>query len=154
MARRVHKKITLRKKLHILQAMANSKSLKRISIAIYIYKLKLLLDRVKREYANLIDIRREYLDLMKNLHYPQQVVKIEKVGPAFVVRVNCEKRGDTLVTILEAFEEMGLHVLQARVSCNNVFALEAIAVAEDKTLDVKIVTEALLKAINQKHFTS
>lgn len=67
-----------------------------------------------------------------------------------MVRITCEKGGDKLVAILEAFEEMRLNVQQARVSCENGFSLEAIAVAEeDQNLDVRDVTEALLKAIGK-----
>ncbi|KAJ7968750.1 Transcription factor bHLH35-like protein [Quillaja saponaria] len=151
---RVQKRVTLRRKLHILRAINNSKSVNgRSSIvmndALYMYKLKVLLERLKAEYANLIATRREYLNLMKHVQHPKDV-KVEKVGSGFVVKVNCEKGADKLVTILEAFEEMGLNVQQARVSCNNAFALEAIAVAEDKSLDVRNVTEKLLMVIDQK----
>lgn len=67
-----------------------------------------------------------------------------------MVRITCEKGSDKLVAILEAFEEMRLNVQQARVSCENGFSLEAIAVAEeDQNLDVRDVTEALLKAIGK-----
>lgn len=75
---------------------------------------------------------------------------MKKVGQGFLVRVNCEKGTDRLVTILEAFDKMGLNVLQARVSCSNVFALEAIAAAQDQALDVKEVTKALLRTIEKK----
>lgn len=76
-------------------------------------------------------------------------MKVEKISDGtFVVRITCEEKGsDKLVAILEAFEEMSMNVEQARVSCENGFSLEAIAVAEDKTIEVRDVTEALLKAI-------
>lgn len=45
---------------------------------------------------------------------------------------------------------MGLNVVQARVSCNYGFGMEAIVEAEDKALDVRTMTEAVLKAIDQK----
>jgi hypothetical protein len=77
-------------------------------------------------------------------------VEVQKLGQRFLVRVNCEKGADRLVTILEAFDEMGLNVQQARVSCNNCFAMEAIAVAQDQALDVKEVTKALLRTIEKK----
>lgn len=77
-------------------------------------------------------------------------MKVEKVrGGTFLVRVSCEKGGDKLVAILEAFDGMFLNVEKARVSCESGFSLEAIAVAEDQTLDVGDVTEALLKALGK-----
>ena len=77
-------------------------------------------------------------------------VKVEKLRPGtFWLRISLEKGGDKLVAILEAFDEMCLNVQQARVSCNDDFSMEAIAVAEDQTLDVRDITEALLKAIGK-----
>jgi len=64
-----------------------------------------------------------------------------------MVKVTCEKGGDKLVSILEAFEEICVNVQQARVACKNGFSIEAIIVAEDQTLDVTYVTQVLLKAI-------
>lgn len=75
---------------------------------------------------------------------------MQKVGQGFLVRINCEKGTDRLVTILEAFDEMRLHVQQAKVSCSNCFAMEAIAVAEDQALDVKEVIKALLRTTGKK----
>lgn len=79
-------------------------------------------------------------------------MKVEKVrAGTFTVRVTCEKGGDKLVAILEAFDEMCLNVEEARVSCENGFSMEAIAVAEeDQTLDVRDITEALMKAIGKQ----
>lgn len=69
----------------------------------------------------------------------------------FVIRVTCEKEGDTLVSVLEAFEEMGLEVVKARVSCTNLFTMEATAVAaQNQDLDVRDVTQAILKATEKQ----
>jgi hypothetical protein len=38
---------------------------------LYIYKLKLKLEAIKRELANLVAIKREYLSLMKQLQLPK-----------------------------------------------------------------------------------
>lgn len=82
-------------------------------------------------------------------------MKVEKIEEGFHVRVKCEKAKDTLVSVLEVFEEMGLNVVQARVSCNNNFSMEAIAAVADgeskDQMDVRVVTQAILRAteINQ-----
>ncbi|XP_027348631.1 uncharacterized protein LOC113860163 [Abrus precatorius] len=154
MACKVQKKILLRRKLHILRVLTNSYSAKRTTVAkstvLCIYKLKLALETVKREYENLLATRREYISLLNHVK-DNKDVKIEKVREGtFMVRVTCEKGSDKLVAILEAFEEMCLNVQQARVSCQNGFSLEAIAVAADHTLDVTDVTVALLKAIGKE----
>ena len=76
---------------------------------------------------------------------------MEKIGEEFVVKVTCNKGGDKLVSILEAFDELGFNVLQARVSCSHFFAMEATAVAQDQqTIDIKDITQAVLKAIDEK----
>ncbi|KAE9610412.1 hypothetical protein Lal_00006074 [Lupinus albus] len=155
MACRVQKRISsMRRKLHILRALANSNSAKRTTIEkstiLYIYKLKVALETVKKEYENLLAIRNEYLNLLNHVQEIKNV-KVEKINTGiFVVSVTCEKRGDKLVAILEVFDEMSLNVEQAKVSCQNGFSLEAIVVAEDQKLDVRDVTEALLKAIGKE----
>lgn len=88
--------------------------------------------------------------------YFQKEVKVEKAGKGFLVRVICEKGGEKLVSILEVFEEMGLIVLHARVSCNFYFAMEAIVVADQEQDTpnvedfVKNITQAVLKAIGRQ----
>ncbi|CAJ1938687.1 unnamed protein product [Sphenostylis stenocarpa] len=149
----VRKRIPLRRKLHILRVLTNSNSVKRTSIAkstiLRLYKLKLALETVKRHYENLLATRREHINLL-NYVKEKKDVKIEKVrAGTFMVKVTCEKGGNKLVAILEAFDEMCLNVEQAKVSCENGFSLEAIALAEDQTLDVRDVSEALLKAIGK-----
>lgn len=78
-----------------------------------------------------------------------QEVKVEKIEEGFLVRVKCENAGDTLVSVLEAFEELGLTVLKARISSNNYFSMEAVAVAENQNqdqLDVRDITQAITRA--------
>ncbi|KAF5943926.1 hypothetical protein HYC85_018003 [Camellia sinensis] len=104
MASKLQKRMTLRRKLHVLKTLTNSKS----------------------------------------------EVKVEKVGEEFLVRVTCKKGQDVLVSILEAFEEMGLNVLQARVSCNYFLNIEAIVKAQDQGIDVREITQAVHKAIGKQ----
>ncbi|KHN06417.1 uncharacterized protein LOC114412954 isoform X1 [Glycine soja] len=154
MACRVQKRISLRRKLRIVRVLTCSNSAKRTSLVkstvLRLYKLKLALETVKRQYENLLATRREFISQSNHVKENKDV-KIEKVGAGtFMVRVTSEKGGDNLVSILEAFDEMCLNVQQARVSCENGFSLEAIAVAENQTLDVRDITEALLKAIGKQ----
>ncbi|XVF87296.1 hypothetical protein PTKIN_Ptkin18bG0107900 [Pterospermum kingtungense] len=155
MVTKLQRRTASRRKLHLLRTLTNTKSVKRSSINIvkvllHVYKLKVKLEEIQREYQNLMAIRNEYLMLLKHIQTPKEV-KVEKIGEEFVVKVTCNKGGDKLVSILEAFEELGLNVVQARVCCSHFFVMEAIAVAQDQqTTDTKYVAEAILKAIEKQ----
>uniref|UniRef100_M1CJH7 Plant bHLH transcription factor ACT-like domain-containing protein n=1 Tax=Solanum tuberosum TaxID=4113 RepID=M1CJH7_SOLTU len=81
-------------------------------------------------------------------------VKVEKlIGTRFLVKVTCKKGKDVLVSILEAFEDMKLIVVQARVTSRYFFGMEAIVEAENEaTLDVRALTRALQMAIHKQSF--
>ncbi|CDO96850.1 unnamed protein product [Coffea canephora] len=136
---REQRRIALRRKLHILRKLTNSKSVKKSSIImdafLYIYKLKLQLEAIRREYQNLINHIQE--------------VKVEKFGTKFLVRVTCKKGKDLLVSIIEAFENLNLNIFQAKAACKHFFFMEAVVEDEDQVLDVKDVTEAVMTAIQK-----
>ncbi|XP_030547239.1 uncharacterized protein LOC115752941 [Rhodamnia argentea] len=141
-----------RRKIHILKTLANSKSVRKSSlISDYlanICKLKLKLEAIRREYSSLIAVKKRCLLLLKNMREPE--VKVQKVGDKFELKVNCERREDGLVSILEALDEMGLDVLQARVSCDRVFSMEAFVVAQDQALEASDVAQAILRAMEKQ----
>ncbi|XP_010999779.1 PREDICTED: uncharacterized protein LOC105107524 isoform X1 [Populus euphratica] len=156
MVARLQRRTAIGRRLHILRTLTCYKSVQRKSVImdalLCIYKLKLKLEAIKRELANLVAIKREYLSLMKQLQLPKKEVKVEKAEQGLLVRVTCEKGGDKLVSILEVFEEMGLVILNARVSSNLYFAMEAIVVAdqEQHALHVKSIAQAVIKAIERQ----
>ncbi|XP_018506634.1 uncharacterized protein LOC103962171 isoform X3 [Pyrus x bretschneideri] len=77
---------------------------------------------------------------------PAQVT-VETLEKGFQIHVLSEKNcPGLLVSILEAFEELGLDVLDARVSCSDTFQLEAVGEAAD-SIDAQAVKEAVLQAI-------
>ncbi|KAK1557405.1 hypothetical protein Q3G72_024134 [Acer saccharum] len=151
----LQRRIALRRKVHILRTLTNSKSVKKSSIIIdsllYIYKLKLKLEAIKREYSNLMEIKRQYIYLMEHIQVPEEV-KVEKIGETFLVKVIC-KKGDQnkLVSILEVFDEMGVNVVQASVSCNYYFSMEAIVAPQNpaEAMDVRQVIQLISKAIDK-----
>ena len=54
-------------------------------------------------------------------------VSVEALGHGFLVNVSSDKScPGLLVAVLEAFEELGLTVLQATASCADTFRLEAV----------------------------
>lgn len=76
---------------------------------------------------------------------------MDKVGEKFLVRVICKKEENSLVSVLEVLDEVGMNVLQASVSCNYFFSMDAIAVAQNQqAVDVREVTQLILKAIEKK----
>lgn len=76
----------------------------------------------------------------------EQEVKVEKLGATgyLVVTVTCKKHEEMLVSILEAFEEMNVNVVQARVTCKHLFAMEAIVEA---SIDTAILNQAILNVV-------
>ncbi|KAK6124182.1 hypothetical protein DH2020_042091 [Rehmannia glutinosa] len=138
MACKMHRRIALHKKLQILRTLTKSKSVKKSSIImdafLYIYKLRLQVEAIKKEYQYLITHIQE--------------VQVEKLGTGhLVVRITCKKGEHLLVSILEVFEEMNLNVLQARVTSNHFFGMEAIVKTD---VDASILNEAILKVIQRQ----
>ncbi|KAK9153077.1 hypothetical protein Sjap_000557 [Stephania japonica] len=141
-SRRVHRRLVLRRKFQVLRALTCSKSVRKSNIIMdafnYIKQLKLMIEAMKKQYANLIN------------KVPKEV-KVEKIENGFLVRVTSEKGKDILVSVLEVFEEMGLNVVHARVSCTHSFCMEAIIETDQvETLEVKEVTQAISKALEKK----
>lgn len=60
---------------------------------------------------------------------------METLERGFLINVFSEKNcPGLLVSILEAFEELGLEVLDARVSCSDIFQLQAVGGEVRKTI--------------------
>ncbi|CAN1172844.1 hypothetical protein LINPERHAP2_LOCUS30325 [Linum perenne] len=95
---------------------------------------------------------------MDNYDYDQpssstQQVSVETVEKGFVINVISEKKceGGLLVSVLEAFEEIGLNVVEARVSCTDTFRLHAVAEEREQrrsNIDAQMVKRAVLEAID------
>ncbi|KAL6546477.1 hypothetical protein OROMI_022198 [Orobanche minor] len=132
---KMYRRMAMHRKLRILRALSKSKSLKKRSIImdafLYIYKLRLQVQAIQKEYQDLVNHLQE--------------VKVEKVGTEYLsVRITCRKGEKLLVSILVAFEEMNINILQARVSGKHFFGMEAIVKAD---LDPSDLNQAILKII-------
>ncbi|VVA92944.1 unnamed protein product [Arabis nemorensis] len=127
------KNLTLFKLSNHEQSMAIREAL------LYIAILKLKIKALQRDFKI---IKRELL-------HQFQEVKVEKIGEKFQVKIESQKGENKLVNILEAFEEMGLSVAQARASCQDSFSMEAIVVpqSKDKLWSVDDMTQTLAKAL-------
>ncbi|XP_073275159.1 uncharacterized protein [Primulina huaijiensis] len=86
----------------------------------YIKKLKERVEKLNKEVA----VLQSSNDQKKSL----PSVKVETLEKGFRIKVFSEKTcPGLLVAVLEAFEELGLEVLDATVSCAHNFSLEAIS---------------------------
>ncbi|XP_010921091.1 transcription factor bHLH61 [Elaeis guineensis] len=144
MVSREHKRASLHDKLQLLRSITNSHALSKTSIIIdaskYIEELKQKVERLNEEIACARNAVEEN---------PMPMVTVETLKKGFLINVFSEKRcPGLLVSILEAFEELGLSVLEARASCTDTFRLEAVG-GENQTerLDAQVVKQAVLQAI-------
>ncbi|KAI4372014.1 hypothetical protein MLD38_010302 [Melastoma candidum] len=150
------------KKLHILQGLplANSKHYSEnradkwnaviLGYLLCICKLKLGLEVMRREYMRVMTVKKQYLQLLEKTAVVPKVT-VNKVSKGYYeVKVTSERKGDMLMSTLEAFESVGLDVLQARVSSEKLFSMDALAVARDHgDLDASVVTQQIIKALKR-----
>ncbi|KAL7142578.1 hypothetical protein ABFS83_08G132600 [Erythranthe nasuta] len=141
MASKLQRRMALRRKLHILKTLTKSKSVTRSSIImdafLYIYRLKLQVEAIKREYQSLINHIQE--------------VRVEKIGTTgyLAVMVTCKKLGDEEMVgpIMEVFEKMNVNVVQVRVSSQHFFGMEAIV---EDNIDAAILNQAILRVVQTR----
>ncbi|KAL5732142.1 hypothetical protein ACHQM5_004795 [Ranunculus cassubicifolius] len=140
-----NKKDLLRRKLQVLKAITRSKSEKKSGIIMdAVNYITLLKNKVEQ-------LTQEYDDLKEQPLLPILDVKVvELESCCFAVRVTCEKVQDLLVSLVEAFEKMGIEVLQADINANEVFDMEAIIETEDESVDVDDVTETIYEVLEIK----
>ncbi|KAK8637103.1 hypothetical protein V6N13_064530 [Hibiscus sabdariffa] len=120
MSSRDRKKASVYRKLQRLRSVINSPAVNKTSIIVdasrYIEELKEKVEMLNREIGT---------STSQN-SLPMQVT-VETLEKGFLINVFLEKNcPGLLVSILETFEELGLDVLDARVSCEDNFQLEAI----------------------------
>ncbi|XP_021669851.1 transcription factor bHLH61 isoform X3 [Hevea brasiliensis] len=111
----------------------------------YIEELKEKVERLNQEIGT-----SQLAETSQN-QLPMQVT-VETLEKGFLINVLSEKNcPGLLVSILEAFEELGLEVIDARVSCEDNFQLEAVGgeyQGDADSLDSQVVKQAVLQAIN------
>ncbi|KAL3715263.1 hypothetical protein ACJRO7_007060 [Eucalyptus globulus] len=141
MSSRERKRAALYQKLQQLRAATNSAAVNKTSIIVdatkYISKLKEKVERLNQEAGTSSPNR-----------LPMEVT-VDTLDRGFRINVYSERNcPGLLVSILEAFEELGLNVLDARVSCSDNFHLEAVG-GEDHCdgMDAQVVKQAVLEAI-------
>ncbi|KAF3790345.1 Transcription factor [Nymphaea thermarum] len=148
MVPRERKKASLHEKLQLLRSVTNSHAINKTSIIVdaskYIEELKEKVERLNQDVAD----EQQSADDQDSLPFQ---VKVEALEKGFLITVFSEKScPGLLVSILEAFEELGLNVLQARVSCTDTFRLEAVGGENQEqveNMDAHAVKQAVIQAI-------
>ncbi|KAG9158877.1 hypothetical protein Leryth_022428 [Lithospermum erythrorhizon] len=82
----------------------------------------------------------------------EPVVTVETLEKGFLVNIYSDKScPGLLVSVLEAFEELGLNVVEARISCTHSFHLETVGGVEneesEEPLNDEVVKQTILEAI-------
>ncbi|KAH0979595.1 hypothetical protein GBA52_006772 [Prunus armeniaca] len=145
MVSREHKRAALYEKLQLLRSMTNSHALNKTSIIVdaskYIEELKQKVERLNEDIAN------AQTSSSSSDQTPLPVVTVETLEKGFLINVFSEKScPGLLVSVLEAFEDLGLNVLEARVSCADSFRLQANE-EEGESIDAHAVKQAVAVAI-------
>uniref|UniRef100_A0A0A9H1U6 Plant bHLH transcription factor ACT-like domain-containing protein n=1 Tax=Arundo donax TaxID=35708 RepID=A0A0A9H1U6_ARUDO len=139
MVSREQKRAILHEKLQVLRSVTHSHAGNKMSIIVdastYIKELKQKIGKLNQEIASAE-------------HTP--LVSVEVLEKGFLINVFVEKSSPGLLaSILEAFDGLGLTVLEARASCAGSFRLEAVG-GEDEDearIDADVVEQAVVQAI-------
>ncbi|KAL6326557.1 hypothetical protein AAG906_008419 [Vitis piasezkii] len=150
MVSREHKRpaTPLHEKFQLLRSITNSHALNKTSIIVdaskYIEGLKQKVERLNQDIASTAQ------NSSAQTLLPVQVT-VETLEKGFLVNVFSETScPGLLVSILEAFEELGLNVHDASVSCTDRFQLEAVGGEDEEqveSIDAQVVKQAVMQAI-------
>ncbi|KAK8548240.1 hypothetical protein V6N13_054955 [Hibiscus sabdariffa] len=141
---RGRKKSSVYQKLQQLRSVTNSTAVNKTSIIVdasrYIGELKDKVDKLSQETGT-------------TCQNSMPMVTVETLEKGFLINVFLEKNcPGLLVSVLETFEELGLDVLEARVSCEDGFKLEAIGGENQgnaQGIDAQMVKQAMMQAIRK-----
>ncbi|CAJ1970742.1 unnamed protein product [Sphenostylis stenocarpa] len=144
MVSRVHKRTVLYRSIQKLRSITNSHARRKTCViqdaSEYIRGLK-----QKLEELNQLAVAAAQ-DVIDN--GPTPLLKVETQEEGFMIKVVSERNCQGLLAfILEAFERLGLEVLQARASCVESFCLEAFGIKENNTLHVDV--EGIEQVVSQ-----
>ncbi|KAA8517688.1 hypothetical protein F0562_015162 [Nyssa sinensis] len=174
MGSREQKRAALYEKLQQLRSATSSSAVNKTSIIVdaskYIEELKGRVERLNQEVASsqsslpmvliiqsvsfsstVFEHNSTNLYPIHCITYILQQVTVETLKKGFRINVFSEKNcPGLLVSVLEAFEELGLDVLDAKVSCSDNFRLEAVGGenhGQADSIDAQVVKQAVLQAI-------
>uniref|UniRef100_A0A0D9WF91 Plant bHLH transcription factor ACT-like domain-containing protein n=1 Tax=Leersia perrieri TaxID=77586 RepID=A0A0D9WF91_9ORYZ len=147
MVSREQKRASLHDKLQILRTLTHSHAVNKMSIisdaSTYIKDLKQKIAALNKELA--------CAQNMNICEEPSPVVRVQVLEKGFLINVFMDKSSPGLLaSILEAFDGLGLTVLEARASCSNSFRLQAVGAEHDEAdglIDANAVELAVMQAI-------
>ncbi|XP_026460681.1 uncharacterized protein LOC113361759 isoform X2 [Papaver somniferum] len=158
-SREQHRSAALYEKLQLLRSVTNSRAVNDTSIIIdasnYIKELKGKVERLNQDIAS----SQNSTGRCKNRHQQLPVVTVETLeNKGFLVNMLSQTScPGLLVFVLQAFEDLGLNVLEARASCKDTFRLEAVGgdnVQAVENIDAEVVKQAVFQAIRNWISTS
>ncbi|XP_019254063.1 PREDICTED: transcription factor SCREAM2 [Nicotiana attenuata] len=137
--------------MQLLRSITKSHAINETSIIVdaskYIQELKHKVERLNHDITTTTTAAQSSTNNTSS--WPQ--VEVETLEKGFLVNVYSERScPGLLVSILEVVEELGLNVLEARVSCTDTFRLEAFSgenEENEETINAQVVTEAVFEAI-------
>ncbi|KAK4363287.1 hypothetical protein RND71_018528 [Anisodus tanguticus] len=139
----------LHEKLQLLRSITKSHALSESSIIVdaskYIQELKHKVERLNQDITTTPPQSNS-----NNTSWPQ--IEVETLEKGFLVNVYSERScPGLLVSILEVIEDLGLNVIEARVSCTDTFSLQAFGGEneenEEAIINAQVVTKAVFEAI-------
>ncbi|EOA24875.1 hypothetical protein CARUB_v10018165mg [Capsella rubella] len=148
MVSREHKRgSSLREKIHLLRSITNSHAESETSIIMdaskYIKKLKQKVEKINNGTSS----EQSFRDPSDS----NPTVTVETLEKGFMIEVMSGKNeAGMLVCVLETFEDLGLDVVEARVSCTDTFSLHAIGSSDNDDgdrMDAEAVKQAVAEAI-------
>ncbi|CAH8361791.1 unnamed protein product [Eruca vesicaria subsp. sativa] len=142
-SREYNRDSSLREKFQLLRSITNSNAESETSIIMdaskYIKKLKQKVEKINNETTS------EQYDTT------DPMVRVETLEKGFMIKVMSGKNeAGLLVCVLEAFEYLGLEVVEARVSCMDSFSLHAIGSSHNddgESMDAEAVKQAVVVAV-------
>ncbi|KAI4302445.1 hypothetical protein MLD38_038190 [Melastoma candidum] len=147
MVSREQKRAALREKLQFLRSITNSRAIDETAIVVdaskYIRELKHKVERLSRDIS-CADSSSEQPRLPE--------VNVETLEKGYLIQVLSDRScPGLLVSILEAFEELGLNVMEARVSCTENFQLQAFGGENEDEggggIDSQAIESAVVQAV-------
>ncbi|KAK4718249.1 hypothetical protein R3W88_016587 [Solanum pinnatisectum] len=139
----------LHEKLQLLRSITKSHALSESSIIVdaskYIQELKHKVERLNQDITTTTTPQTN--SNSKTSSWPQ--IEVETLEKGFLVNVYSERScPGLLVSMLQVLEDLGLNVLEARVSCTDTFRLQAFGGEDEEAMiNAQVVTEAVFEAI-------
>ncbi|EOA28049.1 hypothetical protein CARUB_v10024226mg [Capsella rubella] len=147
MVSREQKRASLQEKFQLLRSVTNSHAENDTSIIMdaskYIQKLKQKVERFNEDPT-------AEQSSSEPTDPTTPMVTVETLEKGFMINIFSGKnQPGMLVSVLEAFEDIGLNLLEARVSCTDSFSLHAMGLEneEGENMDAEAVKQAVTDAM-------